>query len=323
MFLWLLFALAYAQLACRDEHGDEIASWFILKPPSSTQYLYYEQGQTLTVSPYSLNDTRVGAVSHTLQQLWNSNISYVLFNDEPVVVADEAITFGHTKGVWAWNENSAFLLTHSVPLFPTGPERASTYAGFGSNARIYAQTLACASLQTTELAALASAAMLNAPHIYERRISPDTPSTLKALANGTRSTEPSCKTVEFREFLYFAKSAQWNNELYSACLAPGLSTALLAETWIRGSATGPACGEYGVLDVQALSFGNISYRESQDHSKWAVSVTGNAVCVADINRMTTQYKRGGGALCWNDTVLSAVLRSAVTQTDSCHSNRTL
>jgi deoxyribonuclease-2 len=90
---------------------------------------------------------------------------------------------------------------------------------------------------------------------------------------------------------------------------------------LRGSAAGPACGEYGVLDVQALAFPGVSYKESQDHSKWAVGVTGAEVCVADINRMTTQYKRGGGAICWNDTALSSTLRSAIVKTDACASNK--
>ena len=321
--LFFLLLPVFAQLSCRNELGAAVNSWFILKQPAGTQYLYYEpgSGQNLSSSPYSLNDTAKGALTYTLQQLWTSNISYALFNDEPATATikrsdDATVAFGHTKGIWAWSGPDAFLLTHSIPLFPIGPIASPIYAGLGANARIYAQTMACFTLPIEELAALAGIATLNAPHIYERRIL-DGPSALIVFANGTRRTDAMCATVVGSQFVYFAKSAQWNNELYSACIAPGLSTSLMAETWIRGSATGPACGEYGVLDVEALAFGNVSFRESQDHSKWAVGTTGDAVCVADINRMTSQYKRGGGALCWNDTVLAAGLRKAIVQTDSC------
>jgi deoxyribonuclease-2 len=311
------FISTLAQLTCRNELGAAVNSWFILKQPAGTQYLYYEPGQNLSSSPYSLNDTAKGALTYTLQQLWTSNMSYALFNDEPATVGENAtVAFGHTKGIWAWSDSDAFLLTHSIPLFPIGPIASPTYSGLGANARIYAQTMACFSLPIEELAALAGIATLNVPHIYERRVLGG-PSALVAFANGTRRADAICATVIGPQFVYFAKSAQWNNELYSACIAPALSTSLLAETWIRGGATGPACGEYGVLDVEALAFGNVSFRESQDHSKWAVGTTGDAVCVADINRMTSQYKRGGGALCWNDTVLATGLRNAITQKDSC------
>ena len=312
-------------LACKNELGATVGSWFALKEPGSTDYLYYDPSQNLSSSPYSLNDTQHGALSNTLQQLWTSNISYILFNDEPATTATSAVdatAYGHTKGVWAWSGPDAFLLTHSIPLFPTGPGAVPAYGGLGANARIYAQTLACFSMDTSELATLAAQAMLNAPNIYERRVLAGTPTALIALANGTKSTVATCTNTAFQAvgipvLTYFAKSAAWNNELYSACVAPGLRSGLLAETWLRGSAAGPACGEYGVLDVQALAFPGVSYKESQDHSKWAVGVTGAEVCVADINRMTTQYKRGGGAICWNNTVLSAALRGAVVKTDSC------
>ncbi len=327
-------------LACKNEFGKTVDSWFALKEPGGADYLYYQPSQGIAPSPFSMNDTQHGALSYTVSQLWNSNIDYILFNDEALETAIPrtaiprtaiprtaipmaATAYGHAKGIWAWSGPDAFLLTHSIPLFPTGPSDSPAYVGLGPNAHTYAQTLACFSLRTADLATLATQAMLNAPHVYDSRVGPNAPPALRALSNGTKDKRALCTATPFNTvgstgFTFFAKSAQWNNELYSACLAPRIQSGLLAETWIRGSATGPACGEYGVLDIQALRFsGNVSFKETQDHSKWAVSTRGSSVCVADINRMTTQYKRGGGAICWNDTMLSSVLRGAIMRTDSC------
>lgn len=63
---------------------------------------------------------------------------------------------------------------------------------------------------------------------------------------------------------------------------------------------------------------NFSWHYTKDHSKWAISepieMRGKSdinnvnsesswVCIADINRMTSQEKRGGGAICFNEPEL--------------------
>jgi deoxyribonuclease-2 len=119
-------------------------------------------------------------------------------------------------------------------------------------------------------------------------------------------------------FTYFAKSKQWANELYSACVAPHFNTPLLVESWIRGSATGPSCGTSNqVLDVQDLNYDGFELSEYNDHSKWTVSTKLPIVCIGDINRMTTQYGRGGGVACIESSSLSNFLRSSITKTNSC------
>jgi hypothetical protein len=106
--------------------------------------------------------------------------------------------------------------------------------------------------------------------------------------------------------------------LYAACIADKENESLVVESWIRGSAEGPSCGTTNVLDVQSLAYPNLpAFTEQNDHSKWAVASTGPLVCASDINRMTTQYERGGSAFCFNDTVLATALRAAITATDSC------
>jgi hypothetical protein len=59
----------------------------------------------------------------------------------------------------------------------------------------------------------------------------------------------------------------------------------------------------------------------QDHSKWGISTDAaaapNIVCIGDINRMTSQRKRGGGAVCILASNLWTALNTAITAHNSC------
>lgn len=314
-------------LTCYNDAGQPVDSWFMIKAPKGTGSLYYDATQQgFTVPQNSLNSTTGGALATTLQQAWINTTDYLIFNDEPAGSTKSNSTVGHTKGVWMWSDTTAVVLQHSIPLFPAGPKQTSTYKGLGGNAYTYAQHLACFTFPLSELAAVAAQTPLTVPGLYDVRVSPNAPAALKALANGAYSKQPLCtqtrvQTSAQTAVTYFAKSTQWNNELYAACVAPALRASLAVESWIRGSATGPACGKaQQVLDVQALAYPFINpFSETNDHSKWAVSLnaTSSWVCPADINRMSTQFVRGGSAFCFQDPVLASALRKAISATNQC------
>ena len=307
---------------CKNQDGSAVSSWFIVKAPKGTDSVYYDASQSgFVAAKADLNSTTTGPLATTMKQLWSeSTTDYILFNDEPPESTNYNFSVGHTKGVWAWNvaQDAAIILQHSTPKFPLGPDQSSTYKGLGGNAWMYGQHFACFSLTVAELAALAPAAQLTVPDIYDSRIRPSSPAALQALATGQTRTDPLCSLTSSSSFHYYAKSSQWNNELYAACIAETEGESLLVESWIRGSAEGPSCGTTDVLDVQSLAYPGLpAFTEYNDHSKWAVAQTGSLVCASDINRMTTQYQRGGSAFCFNDTVLASALREAITATDSC------
>lgn len=57
-------------------------------------------------------------------------------------------------------------------------------------------------------------------------------------------------------------------------------------------------------------------------AQWAVTTpdSGKTVlCIGDINRMTSQYKRGGGTVCFNHATLWATFNKAISGTNSCSS----
>lgn len=333
----LLFALgslaaSVSGLSCLNQIGQPVDSWLAIKSPAGTSSFYYDsESRVFGPSLYSLNDTEQGALAYTTKQLWSSEAAaYVLYNDEVPGETSYSYTYGHTKGFLGLAEDSSgFLLIHSVPSFPLGPQNSSSYKGLGSNAWTYAQNFLCLSVNGSILDAVAYKFLLNRPHIYNSVISPGLATQYKnisALIQGGYSKAAICSyqtlaTVGGMAFDLFAKSTQWNKDLWDACVAPAYKSDVLVESWIRGSAEGPDCptSGYDTLDVQGLDFGfvNGSWSETQDHSKWGLAINASRVCFGDINRMTTQYARGGGTACWEDSYMAKVLHAAVTGMDSC------
>ena len=336
-FLSFLPLTATAALSCQSDSGQSVDWWVAIKAPRGTDYVYADARQpTPAASAYSMNDTTAGALTNTLQQLWTlpaTTGSYIVWNDEPLPnTGAYNFSYGHTKGVAAVDTqtNTGFWLSHSIPLFPAGPGLTPTYTGLGSNAWMYGQDAACLSLDTTTVDAISYKYLLAHTLVYDTAVAATAPGNFSALARGDFHNPALCaeastlQTVGGTEFSVFAKTPAWNADLWSACIAPALSTDLWVESWLRGSEEGPACsGTYTTLDVADVDFtavGGQSWTEYNDHSKWAVSSgsAAGAICFGDINRMSTQFSRGGGTVCFLDEPeLAAAFRAATTGTNSC------
>ena len=62
----------------------------------------------------------------------------------------------------------------------------------------------------------------------------------------------------------------------------------------------------------------VSWKETQDHSKWAVSESGaRTACVGDINRQYSQAARGGGTLCYESSDLWSAFDAIVSELYLC------
>ena len=325
--LLLTVAAASTTISCKDESGDDVDWWVAVKAPKGTDYFYGDATVAFALSTHSMNDTTVGALAHTTRQLWTAP-TYVMWNDEPPAQPIYNFSYGHTKGYLALDPatNTGILVSHSIPNFAAGPALVSDYAALGSNAYTYAQNVFCMSVSATTLNDVAYRLMLTHPHVYDSAVAAGTGGNVTALATGAFANPATCAGLDFAVgstmVTVFAKTPAWNADLWAGCVAPALRTDLWVESWIRGSAEGANCtGGYDVLDVQAVAFttssNDGSWTEYNDHSKWAVSPTGEAICFGDINRMTTQYSRGGAAYCMRDTTFAGVFQAATTETNKC------
>lgn len=71
-----------------------------------------------------------------------------------------------------------------------------------------------------------------------------------------------------------------------------------------------------MLNVVNVNIGGIAWNEQDDHSKWVLAGNDYA-CFGDMNRMSSQWKRGGSFFCLSDNTLVAALKSAIVSHDSC------
>lgn len=114
-----------------------------------------------------------------------------------------------------------------------------------------------------------------------------------------------------------------DGDLY-VMIAQKVKSDLRVQTWgCQKGRDGPYCetGSYKVLNVNSkpkkASLREWSYRV--DHSKWCVAETNNWVCIADVNRAKSQYKRPGGALCIENEKVKDFFQEFRKETDDCSS----
>jgi deoxyribonuclease-2 len=117
----------------------------------------------------------------------------------------------------------------------------------------------------------------------------------------------------------FAKSKQANTDFWEAVVAPNINRNFIVETW--GRPLDPSyCGFRKVENIKEITFSDeIKFLETKDHSKWGItSTTSNGiVCIGDINRMTSQRKRGGGGTCFTDQNIYNQFNRIVSIVDRC------
>jgi len=131
-------------------------------------------------------------------------------------------------------------------------------------------------------------------------------------------------------FHLFAKGRDWGEDFWIDLVSHRLGIDLLTETWRRDSrdqrkptALHTPSGSDGEGDVVEDAFVvrfaalNCYFNEYADHAKWAVGKDGCCpqVCVGDINRQSSQTKRGGGAVVFTDNKLADELRKSLWLTD--------
>lgn len=164
------------------------------------------------------------------------------------------------------------------------------------------------------------------------------------------------KSAGNKDFQTFAKSPQYELELYAQLVAPALHTNLSVQSWRNGSGgkLNSSCStQFDVFNVQLLGLGNssdkendqleintksnyrkrrrplkqsggpIQWKSTEDHSKWASSDDEKKPfsCLSDINRMHSQLGRGGGAICVQDKAIWKTLNTSVKEVEPCPRSR--
>lgn len=317
-----------------DNTAKPVDWWFIYKLPdnvepskdSSTElsksegneYLYCDANATdkLELSQHKINDAQ-SALTQTLDQIAAlkskkdsvSSIGWIAYNDEiPENYQDkDDDRNGHTKGVLAFDleTDTAFWLLHSWPKFPS-------FDSAMEPSNQYGQTYLCISLKDVATADLIAQQMYHQqePQIYDSFMPEkmDKKSYLYQIAqevNVNETDDPVNITFyskQQQKFQLLAKNRHWGKDFWVDWVGPQLTVDFNIETWRRGTLppTDDSDGKDEVRDVLYINLEPLGvpyeWHYTKDHAKWATSDKGNWVVVADINRQTSQEKRGGGGI---------------------------
>jgi len=320
-------------LSAIGDAGKPVDWWFAYKVPKAAraadksgspatgyEYAYFDsQSKVLAGSKHLLSDSS-NALRLTLAQLpadLHPSMGAVFYNDEYPSELKKTNNGdrGHCKGVLAFDlsSGSAIWLLHSTPRFP-----APGSFSFPADELDYGQTFLCVNLKDVETAEALAQQMTTqqGPQTYGPPLPKNASSVWQDLVGGKFALAKTPSTVEFRSkggqaFRCIAKSRVWGEDLWSDAVGDDLGVDLDVESWRRGTipSTTDSNKKDDIEDVTAIDFGPLGFPyawpETKDHAKWATSLKGNAdwVCVADINRQTSQSKRGGGAVCFQHPAL--------------------
>jgi len=218
---------------------------------------------------------------------------------------------GHAKGLVAWNDVKISWLCHSVPEFP---------AVFnGENGDIseieYSELMYGQSFQYVEIPYHVDklSDIMNQLSIMDVSIVEE-----KNHVTFPKRKNNSINTIVLSDTItHIAKSPKHQIDIYSQSIVIQYPHLWKVETWIRGHVieSDIPISLRRVRDVKKIKYKDVCYRESQDHSKWAVSDS-TFYCVGDLNRMTSQYNKGGGGFIIDNKEISHAFREIICEDEA-------
>ncbi|XP_050933204.1 deoxyribonuclease-2-beta [Lates calcarifer] len=339
--MFLCCTVCCTGISCRNEAGEPV-DWFIIyKLPrykigevgSGVDYMYLDSSvENWQMSKFMVN-TSQGAIANTLNQLYmgkayksNSSV-YALYNDAPPIL-DYVQGYGHTKGVLLFDRSQGFWLSHSIPHFPSFPERGYLYPSSG---KVNGQTALCVTYQYEQFLRIAKQVAYLYPRFYNCSVSAafaeDLPQ-LAQLCEGSKPTLASDKRMEQLfsikgdKFVSFVKSEHYVEDIYTGWAAQALHADLLVESWQRQGHDLPSnCSlPKHTMNIKRIQLpGSVMFRSYHDHSKWCVSQAyeDQVTCVGDLNREKPQLWRGGGLICSFNPLIYKAFRQLVNWYISC------
>ena len=307
----------------------------------STAYVYYSSRESNErwVMPHVGLDCPDSLPGRTLQPLYDepdrAGLIYAFYNDA-MPNGTTTATKGHTKGVVAFDGSSGFWMVHSVPQFPPPPSEVYSYPDTGKQ---LGQSFLCVTLPVKKLETVAKQLYFNEPSLYAIKLPSSLKSTYptmaKVIAGQHSSVKPkhsivplhNTKDVGGIRITSFARTSGSSEDLYHGLVARHLKISLGIQTRlgpVTNSDRLPSdCSDdgrkvYNIKKIQIkaqYSCGSVMFNfdNTVDNSKMAQSAISAQpwVCIGDIDRVSSQTKRGGGTVCLKSTELWTIYRRLV------------
>ncbi|KAA8594405.1 hypothetical protein FQN60_005239 [Etheostoma spectabile] len=294
------------------------------------EYLYIDSDGKIETSKdhNKLIDNPVGVLGNTLKPLFTTSMpkdfGFITYSDQPPGCNAPA-KFGHSKGLVMMDKTrTGVWLLHSVPQFPF--RRDNNF--YPSTGEAKAQTFICVTFNYDEFQKIGDHLLHIAAFPFDHHVPADFHKELIDVTE--RTITPGEKVQDLRSaagasFRSIAKHninedvkdkdpKRFEGDLYLA-IAEEYNTDVKVQTWGRQHKREDSyCGLKEVLNIPSvkadLGNGEVKWTASNDHSKWCVSANANnpLICIADVNRAISQYKRPGGALCFENQPASDLFK---------------
>ena len=343
-FVLLVLPLAVFSFQCFDEKGA--ADWMLmLKYPGSVskkgmQYAYISsnnQTSTFTESKASLMDEE-SPLWMVLNQFDKEDMSedtaYVAWNSQ-ISEKTVSLTYAHAKGFMALNktDGTGFLLFHSVPKFPifeTGSDKIS----HKMLDETYGQDFLCLTINKDTFQNVLRNLIIAKAYFYRTKV-PDTmlstavkaaEKLVKGMDKKDRSNgfklEPTLpfKMPKGQAITIFTSTRYVDNHLFDDIVQPALNCSMQVESWGRPYMKNVCDKSLKTMNIKTIKIKDgVQWSTTQDHSKWGVSTDDERpwLCISDMNRMDSQAKRGGLAICIKSKKVQEAFRAIVNTYDDC------
>ncbi|XP_054169359.1 plancitoxin-1-like [Oppia nitens] len=341
-------------LKCLDETGSPV-DWFIVyKVPkledssldtlrSGFGYTYITDKSIKTTTNWILSTKTVDQIEsifgRTVDSVLNklkksSDVSLVAYNDEKPGTAKSS-GGAHAKGLFAIDSVGAFWMTHSMPKFP---DLTHNYR-FPDNAKRNGQTAICISIDAKDTKSIDNIAyqmLIMRPNIYDMTIQSDLTdrSNLwydlkhKKWIKNITDNQMTIKSKNGLSITSFAKSNKYEKDIYSGLIATYFKENLLVQSWRNGAGgrlDSDCTDKYKVqnidkIQIPVIKIKDVDWQTTEDHSKWGITDDNSGqtyTCIADINRMKSQFKRGGGSLCLESTKVWQIFKKSIEEVEGC------
>ncbi len=114
------------------------------------------------------------------------------------------------------------------------------------------------------------------------------------------------------------KNGYKNSSIFEDGVNNMLGSSLVSQTWGRPLGYPWCDGVFRTGNIKEIKINdNITWTTTQDHSKWMVMVDNTFSCFGDMNRMDSQWTRGGAFYCLKSELLSQALKSIIKTTETC------
>lgn len=229
---------------------------------------------------------------------------YLLYSNDPPKAINYGKYIAHSKGILFWNNKYIWWVIHSVPNWP---ETLKPLSKMENSMSLYGQSMIVIKLSIFSKESILSQLITQKVGVYA---SFNCKFAKRKLILSNVSSIEIGTSIPNTEIRHFSKSDLWSKDIFDDLICSSLNICLKVQSWGRPIMKDTLLSS----NIKKIRWENgEQYKSSQDHSKWAVSSNINNpwIFISDLNRMKSQFNRGGGILAIKNEQIWRIFNSII------------